>query len=57
MQALNLEKDQLHTQLSDTKAPAELAQAGKRIKAIDAEITQLEERWLELTEQIETAAV
>ena len=57
MQVLNLEKDQLQTQLHHTKAPLDLAQTGKRIKAIDAEITTLEERWLELTEQIETAAV
>ena len=57
MQALNLEKDQLQTQLHHTKVPVDLAQTGKRIKAIDAEITTLEERWLELTEQIETAAV
>ena len=56
MQALNLEKDQLQTQLTHTKATAELAQAGKRIKVIDLEIGLLEERWLELTEQIETAA-
>jgi ATP-binding cassette subfamily F protein 3 len=57
MQALNLEKDTLQAQLASTKAPAELAQAGKRVKAIDAEIGTLEERWLELTEQIETVAV
>jgi ATP-binding cassette subfamily F protein 3 len=57
MQALNLEKDTLQTQLSTIKAPAELAQTGKRVKAIDLEIGQLEERWLALTEQIETAAV
>ena len=57
MQALNLEKDTLQTQLATVKAPAELAQTGKRVKAIDLEIGQLEERWLELTEQIETAAV
>jgi ATP-binding cassette subfamily F protein 3 len=57
MLALNLEKDTLQTQLATTKAPAELAQVGKRIKAIDLETGLLEERWLELTEQIETAAV
>ena len=57
MQVLNLEKDQLQTQLHHTKAPVDLAQTGKRIKAIDAEIGTLEERWLGLTEQMETAAV
>ena len=57
LQALNLEKVNLQTQLANTKAPAELAQTGKRVKAIDVEIATLEERWLELTEQMETAAV
>ena len=56
MQALNLEKDTLQTQLGNTKASAELANIGKRLKAVDVEIGALEERWLELTEQIETAA-
>jgi ATP-binding cassette subfamily F protein 3 len=57
MQALNLEKSQLQTNSADAKAPADLAQIGKRMKAIDLEIGLLEERWLELTEQLETAAV
>ncbi len=57
IQALNLEKNPLQIQLAETKAPAELAQIGKRLKAVDAEIGLLEERWLELTEQLETAAV
>jgi ATP-binding cassette subfamily F protein 3 len=57
MQALNLEKSQLQTNSADAKAPADLAQIGKRMKAIELEIGLLEERWLELTEQLETAAV
>ena len=57
IQALNLEKDTLQTQLASTKASVELAQIGKRLKAVEAEIGILEEQWLELTEQIETAAV
>jgi ATP-binding cassette subfamily F protein 3 len=57
IQALNLEKDSLQTQLSSTQVPAELALAGKRLKAIEAEMNALEERWLELTEQLETASV
>ena len=61
MQTLANEKDALHTQLaspgSASRAPADLAQSGKRIKAIDGEISTLEERWLELTEQLDTAAV
>ena len=57
MKALNTERDSLQALLATTTAPAELAQAGKRLKAIEGEIDMLEERWLELTEQIETAAV
>ena len=57
MQALNIEKDTLQTQLLHAKAPAELAQIGKRLKTVVAEIHTLEERWLELTEQIEAVAV
>lgn len=57
MQSLNTERDSLQTALTTITAPAEIAQAGKRLKAIDNEIGTLEERWLELTEQIETATV
>jgi len=57
IQALNLEQDQLQTQLAITKAPADLANIGKRLKAVELEICLHEERWLELTEQLETAAV
>ncbi len=57
MQALNNEKDSLQALLARTTAAAEIAQTGKRLKAIENEIGTLEERWLELTEQIETATV
>ena len=56
LQALNAEKDSLQNTLAST-TPATIATIGKRLKTIDAEIGTLEERWLELTEQIETAAV
>jgi len=55
MQALNTERDTLQAKLAGTTAPAEMAQTGKRLKAIESEIGALEERWLELTEQIETS--
>lgn len=55
MAALNAERDSLQASLTQTTAPAEIAQSGKRLKAIAAELVTLEERWLELTEQIETA--
>ena len=57
IQALNLEKDQLQTQLASAKAPTDLAHIGKRLKTVELEISLHEERWLELTEQLETAAV
>ena len=57
MQALGNEKGSLETLLSTAKAPAEIAQTGKRLKAIESEIGTLEERWLELTEQLEATAV
>ena len=46
----------MQTLLTRTTAPAEIAQTGKRLKAIENEVGTLEERWLELTEQIEVAA-
>jgi hypothetical protein len=32
-----------------------LAQAGKRLKAVEQALQELEERWLQLSEQIEQA--
>ncbi|MDP3354881.1 MAG: ABC transporter, partial [Polaromonas sp.] len=55
MQGLATERDQLQARLANTTAALELAQTGKRLKTIDGELGTLEERWLELTEQIETA--
>jgi ATP-binding cassette subfamily F protein 3 len=55
MASLSAERDSLQASLANTSAPAEMAQSGKRLKAIEAELLTLEERWLELTEQIETA--
>ncbi|MDP3755428.1 MAG: ABC transporter, partial [Polaromonas sp.] len=55
MQSLTAERDSLQASLASTNAPAEMAQSGKRLKVIDTELGTLEERWLELTEQIETS--
>jgi len=55
MKTLSTERQTLEAQLAATIAPAEMAQAGKRLKAVDAELQKLEERWLEITDQIETA--
>jgi len=55
MKALTAERLPLEAKLAATTVAADMAQAGKRLKAVDAELQLLEERWLELTDQIETA--
>jgi ATP-binding cassette subfamily F protein 3 len=55
MKTLSAERQSLQAKLAATVAPAEMAKDGKRLKAVDAELQALEERWLELTDQIETA--
>ena len=56
MQSMNSEKANLETLLTTSKSPAEIAQAGKRLKVIEADLAKLEERWLEVTEKLETVA-
>jgi ATP-binding cassette subfamily F protein 3 len=53
----NKERSQLEAKLATPLPPAELAQAGKRLKALHDLIASVEARWLELTEQIETATL
>jgi ATP-binding cassette subfamily F protein 3 len=55
MEKLNVEKAQLEAKLTTPVSPAELGDLGKRLKAVNDSITSIEERWLELTEQIESA--
>ena len=57
IQSLTTEQGNLQALLTTTKVPAEIAQTGKRLKAIENEVGKLEERWLELNEQIDTATV
>ena len=57
LQSLNSEKASLQTLLTTAKLPTEIAQTGKRLKAIETDLASLEERWLLLTEQIEAVAV
>ncbi len=54
IRSLTTEQGNLQTLLTSSKAAAEIAQTGKRLKVIESDLSQLEERWLELTEQIET---
>ena len=53
--ALETEKSQLEQRLSSVLPPAEIAEAGRRLKGVTEELAALEERWLELSGQIEAA--
>jgi ATP-binding cassette, subfamily F, member 3 len=55
--ALNHEGKDLENRLSKPLQPADLAQAGKRLKTVQQEIEVLEARWMELSQEIETATV
>jgi len=55
MATLNTEKAALEERLARPLPPAEIAEAGRRLKALQDELDALEMRWLELGEQIEAA--
>ncbi|MFN3736413.1 ABC-F family ATP-binding cassette domain-containing protein [Hydrogenophaga sp.] len=55
MAALNAEKADLENRLTQALAPAEIAESGKRLKAVGDELDELEMRWLELSEAIESS--
>ena len=55
IQSLSTEKSNLQILLTTTTGAVEIARTGKRLKEIDSDLGALEERWLELTDQIETA--
>jgi ATP-binding cassette subfamily F protein 3 len=54
--AAGVERAALEARLAEPIAPAELAEAGKRLKALNEEIAKLEERWLALSDQLEALA-
>ena len=57
MQAIEHERTQLETRLSTAGlAPADLADAGRRLKALQDELAQLEEAWLTHASAIEALA-
>jgi len=43
----------LHERLASTAQAADLADAGRRLKAVQAELAEVEERWLEVADLIE----
>jgi ATP-binding cassette subfamily F protein 3 len=53
MATLESEKAALHDKLATPLPPAEIAEAGKRLKAVEDELAALEMRWLELTEAMD----
>ncbi len=56
MATIEVEKNRLEALLTTPVSPADLADAGRRLKALADEVTSLEERWLELTSLLEEAA-
>ncbi len=52
---LNHEGKDLENRLAKPLQPADLAQAGKRLKTVQLEIEALEVRWMELSQEIESA--
>jgi ATP-binding cassette, subfamily F, member 3 len=61
LQALNAEKTQLLEKINalsgDTSAVAAMTESGKRLQLVDDQISQGEERWLTITEQLEKALI
>jgi ATP-binding cassette subfamily F protein 3 len=56
MASIEAEKSRLEALLTATVSPAEMADAGRSLKALADEVATLEERWLELTSLLEEAA-
>ncbi len=55
MTSIEAEKAQLEQLLTTPLPPAEIAEAGRRLKALADEVSTLEERWLELSSLLEEA--
>jgi ATP-binding cassette subfamily F protein 3 len=53
--SLETEKTQIEARLSGALPAQEIAEAGRRLKAVGDELAQLEERWLALSHEIEAA--
>jgi ATP-binding cassette, subfamily F, member 3 len=55
MASIDAEKSRLEALLTTPVSPAEMADAGRHLKALADEVAALEERWLELTSLLEEA--
>ncbi|MCZ4314880.1 ATP-binding cassette domain-containing protein [Comamonadaceae bacterium G21597-S1] len=56
MQQLGGESRTLEAELGHAAAPGEIADLGRRLQAVNDELRELEERWLDLSSQLETSA-
>jgi ATP-binding cassette subfamily F protein 3 len=56
MASIEAEKSALEQLLSTPLSPADIADAGRKLKALSDEFSVLEERWLELTQLLEVTA-
>ncbi len=56
MASIEAEKASLEALLTTPISPADIADAGRRLKALADEVSLLEERWLELSAKLEEAA-
>ena len=55
MASIEVEKNRLEALLTTPVSPAEMADAGRRLKALADEVATLEERWLTITSLLEEA--
>ncbi len=55
MQVLNGEGSALESHLSSAVRPSEIAELGKRLKAVNDDLRHIEERWLDLSGQLDTS--
>ena len=55
MASIEVEKNQLEALLTTPVSPTEMADAGRRLKALSDEVAILEERWLTITSLLEEA--
>jgi ATP-binding cassette subfamily F protein 3 len=56
MHALEAEKATLEASLAGTTDAAKIAEAGRRLQQLGDELPRVEERWLELTNELDTIA-
>ena len=56
MEVLNQEGGALESQLASAQRPSEIAELGKRLKSVNDDLRLAEERWLQLSSQLETSA-